>query len=210
MAGEELDEWLRELWGRVASRCPEFDLVLPGTASFVCQAAGCPAHCCRVFTIVPLGGREVVRLSRASGLPPLELVECEDGEPLTHRAFPPTRPYFLARREGVCRFLGADLLCCQYEGRPDACRVYPFYVFFFDPATYLPMRPEWRMMRSAVDRLTGGNAVRAESGPVPLLLRHAGCPGSAGPALRRVGWLTLVEETFRLQYDEPPGPAGEP
>lgn len=79
-----------DLWRRVAFRYAEFDLVFPGAPSFVGQASNCPVHCCKVFGIVPLGDQEadhlLVRLSRASGIAPLALLECEDGEPLTHRA----------------------------------------------------------------------------------------------------------------------------
>lgn len=203
MANEALDRWLREVWERVAWRCPEFEVVLPGAASFVCQAAGCPAHCCKVFTIVPLGEREVVRLSRASGLQPLELVESEDGEPLTHRALPAARPYFLARHDGVCRFLGRDLLCVQHEGRPDACRVYPYYVFFFDTLAGLPVRAGLDDMATAIGGLCGWQRPPAGAVLAPLLLRHAECPGLTGPPLGREEWLNLVGETFRLQYGEP-------
>lgn len=210
MAGESLDGWLRDLWQRVASRCPEFEVVLPGAASFVCRAGQCPEHCCRVFTIVPLGDREVVRLSRASGLHPLELIECDEGVPLTHRALPAARPYFLARRDGVCRFLGEDLLCSQHGGRPDACRVYPYYLFFFDPVAAEPVKADWHDMATTIEGLSRGDAPAGERVLAPLLLRHRECPGSTGPAMRRDAWLVLVSETFQLQYEEPASPPGSP
>ncbi len=210
MANEELDDWVREFWRRVAWRCPEFDIVLPDTASFVCQASSCPAHCCKVFTVVPLGEREVVQLSQASGLHPLEAIECDEGAPLTHRSLPAARPYFLARRDGVCRFLGADLLCSQHAGRPDACRVYPYYVFFFDTLAAEPVKDGWRDMATTVEWLSRGETPVAERALAPLLLRHRDCPGSTGPAIGRRAWLALVGETFRLQYGEPPSPPASP
>jgi Fe-S-cluster containining protein len=198
---------LRDIWTRVAPKCAEFDLVLPGNPSFVCQASSCPVHCCKVFGIVPLGDREVIRLSRASGIAPLTLIETEDGEPLTHPAFPAGRPYFLARSNGICRFLGPDLLCGQYAGRPDACRQYPHYLFFFDSLTERPVKANWSAMRAAVGRLAASGPTVEGPELVPLLLRHRDCPGFTGPPLSPSDWRTLLDETLVLQYGDTSEPA---
>lgn len=195
----------RDLWLKVAARCAEFDLVLPGAPSFICQTSECPVHCCKVFA-VPMGEREVVRLSRASGIAPLVLMESEDGEPLTLRGLPAGRPYLLARTNGTCNLLGGDLLCSQYLDRPHACRVYPHYVFFFDPVAAQPVRADWADMRAAVDRWAAGPTANGRD-LVALLLRHKGCPGFTGPPLRPEAWTALINETFRWQYSDALGAA---
>jgi Fe-S-cluster containining protein len=197
-----VDSRLRTSWERVAHRYTAYDLVLPGVPSFICQASLCKAHCCKVFSVA-LGDREVDRLARSSGFAPIVFLECEDGRPIT---LPLAQPFLLARDRGTCRMLGPDLLCSQYEGRPDACRLYPHFVLFFEPGTERPVHSDWPAMTAAVDRFTGRSAspVRAL---VPLLLRHVECPGFTGPPLDRQAWRTLFRETFRLQYSEAAGRA---
>jgi Fe-S-cluster containining protein len=202
MTPESVEARLRDLWSRVAPRCAEFDLVLPGDSVFVCQAGSCPVHCCKVFGIVPLGEAELIRLSRSSGIAPLVLIETEDGEPLTHSALPERRPYFLARSGGFCRLLGADLLCSQYEGRPDACRQYPYYVFFFDPSPGRPIRAGWSEMRAALDQTVDGCQTAVVPALTPLLIRHRQCRGITGAPLARPDWQALFDQTFRLQYGD--------
>jgi Fe-S-cluster containining protein len=203
---------LRDLWTRVAKHCAAFELVLPGSPSFVCQAAACPVHCCKVFGIVPVSDDELQRLSRFSDLEPLELLETRDGHPLVLPELPSNRPYHLSRTaDGACALLGDDLFCSQYEGRPDACRVYPHYVFFFDSASERPAIAESPEQREAMERLVSGGGGPGDQELLPVLLRHGACPGFTGPALGREEWLALVQATFQLQYEparEQRNPAG--
>jgi Fe-S-cluster containining protein len=208
----EVESRLRDLWTRVAKHCAAFELVLPGSASFVCQAAACPVHCCKVFGIVPVSEDEIQRLSRFSGLERVQLVETRDGRPLVLPELPANRPYHLSRTaDGACALLGDDLFCSQYEGRPDACRVYPHYVFFFDSQTERPVIADDAEGREAIAHLVAGDIAAAEGQLLPVLLRHGGCPGFTGPALGREEWLALVQATFQLQYEpareqiRPPG-----
>lgn len=198
----EAESRLRRLWARVAKHCAAFDLVLPSSPSFVCQAAVCPVHCCKVFGIVPVSEGEIRRLSRFSGLERLQLVETRDGQPLVLPELPTNRPYHLARtEEGACALLAADLFCSQYDGRPDACRVYPHYIFFFDLQTERPVVADPAEQRQALAHLLAGDAAPGQRDLIPVLLRHGGCPGFTGPPLGREAWLALVEATFRLQYE---------
>jgi Fe-S-cluster containining protein len=196
-----LEARLQDLWSRVARHCAEFELVLPGSRSFICQSAACPEHCCKVFGIVPVNEAEVARLARFSGLEPLELLETRDGKRLTLTGLPANRPYHLARAAGgTCSLLGEDLLCTQYEGRPDACRVYPHYVFFFDSATERPVTAGAEEMRAALATLTAGDPMGGQRQLIPVLLRHGACPGFTGPPLGRAQWLGLFRSTAGLQY----------
>jgi len=190
-----IEERMMALWEVVAPRLAAYRLVLPGAASFVCQASLCEANCCRAFSVA-LGEGEVERLGRASGLPASAFLELEEGEPVT---LPLALPYLLARSGNGCRLLGTDLGCTQYEGRPDACRLYPHFVLFFEPATGRPVHSDMAAMGVALEWALG----RAEAAAyLPLLLRHGECPGFTGPAIGREAWSSLLEETAYLQYPD--------
>lgn len=173
---------LRRLWRAVASRYSSYDLVLPGENSFICRAATCNAWCCRALS-VPVGDADAEWMQRASGLPPAQFLECENGEPI---ALPLAEPYLLARREGACSLLGKDLLCSRYEGRPVACRLYPY-------------QPAW------LDVETGKPMSRGAVGAIALVLRHRECPGFTGPPLGEEEWVELVASLQRLQSGESQG-----
>lgn len=184
---------MREAWAALAPRFEAYELVLPGTPSFICQAEACAAHCCKFYS-VSLGERERERLSRWSGLEPVEFLESENGEPIT---LPLAQPYLLARKGGQCALLADDLRCSQYHGRPEACRLYPHFVIFLDESTGRPVHSATREMAESLERMLEG-----ETAPtyVPLLLRHVECPGFTGPPIEEAAWEALFTETFRLQY----------
>lgn len=177
-------------WDLVRERYAAYDLVLPSTPRFICQAAECSAHCCKVFTVA-LNESEAERMVRESGLPRSAFLETEDGEPIV---LPLADPYVLKRGPGCCALLGDDLLCSQYEGRPDACRLYPHQVLFVDTESGRPVGPD----PDAFRRVIGG----AADNPMPLLLRHLECPGFTGEPLGDDAWYGLLEETYRLQYHD--------
>lgn len=181
---------MRDAWKHARERYEGYELISPGDPSFICQAEACVAHCCKVFSVA-LTEHEVERLSRFSGKQASEFLECEDGEPIY---LPLADPYLLAREDGHCAQLGDDLLCTEYEGRPDACRLYPHHVVFVDQATGRPMSPTGPGMRRSI--------VGGEPGLVPLLLRHLECPGFTGPPLPESDWQALFVETYRLQYHD--------
>lgn len=184
---------MREAWSALSERFAAYHLILPGSASFICQAEKCVAHCCKVYS-VSLSERELERLSRFSGLEPVELLECEDGEPI---ALPLAQPYVLARRNGTCALLGDDLRCTQYHGRPEACRLYPHFVVFINQETGRPVHGDLDGMRASMSAAIHNH----DPGPyVPLLLGHVECPGFTGPPLDADGWRDLMARTFRLQY----------
>ena len=181
-------------WDSVAGHFGRYELLLPGQPSFVCLASECPAHCCRKYS-VSLGEAEVERMTRASGLAPLHFLECEDGEPI---ALALAQPYLLARRDGACALLGPDLLCGQYEGRPDACRQYPHHVLFIDRDESKPVYGDLARMAQAMAWLEPKPAIEPKC--MPLLVRHLDCPGFEGPPLSYADWLVLMHETTYLQY----------
>lgn len=148
--------------------------VLPGDPSFVCRAAECDAWCCRALS-VPVDDNDAQRLERHSGLERSRFLESEAGVPIE---LPLVEPYLLARRDGHCALLGSDLRCSQYDGRPDACRAYPFQLLL-------------------INRLTGQPA-SAHAGGDPVLIRHLDCPGFTGPPLDAEAWRRLVDETALL------------
>ena len=80
---------MRQAWERLADRYRAYSLCLPGSASFICQAQLCKAHCCRAFS-VNLGEGEVARMEAASGLAAVRFLECEEGEPIV---LPMAQPY---------------------------------------------------------------------------------------------------------------------
>lgn len=191
-AMEALAERMTELWSRVHERYGAYGLVLPSTPRFICQAEACIAHCCKVFSVA-LNERELERMQRFSKLEAVELLECEDGQPIS---LPLSDPYLLKRSNGQCAMLGHDLLCGQYEGRPDACRLYPHQVIFMEPGTGRPAAPDLSAFRHSL------HEERYSGGLVPMLLRHMECPGFTGEPLGRGGWMELLEETYRLQYHD--------
>ena len=69
---------MRAGWQKLAPRFTAYELHLPGSPSFVCLVEKCPAHCCKIYT-VSLNAPELERLTRFSGLEPVDLLECEDG-----------------------------------------------------------------------------------------------------------------------------------
>lgn len=184
---------MRAAWSAIAPRFAAYELVVPGSPGFICKAERCESHCCRIYT-VSLGDSELARLSKWSGLAPIELVESEGGEPIV---LPLAQPYLLARRDGQCALLADDLRCGQYHGRPEACRLYPHFVICLDEATGRPVHAD-------TDGMSGSVAAVLEGGDpapyVPLLLRHLECPGFTGPGIAEADWHDLLGETFRLQY----------
>jgi hypothetical protein len=180
-------------WESVSARFAAYALLLPGDASFVCQASLCVAHCCRKFSVA-LGEAEVARMRRSSGLRPVDFLEEEDGEPIT---LPLAQPYLLARKDGQCSLLGDDLMCGQYEGRPDACRLYPHHVIFIDAATARPVHSDLGGMRASLTSAVAGPEPLPYS---PVLIRHLECPGFTGSPLARQDWVSLLRTTALLQY----------
>jgi Fe-S-cluster containining protein len=180
-------------WARVRERFPHYEAVLPGSASFVCLASSCPSHCCKVYS-VSLGDEEVARMERASGLAREAFLEVADGQVIT---LPLAQPFVLARRDGACALLADDLLCGQYAGRPNACRLYPHFVIVADVARGSVAGLSREVTRTLCQRLLAGSL----DGPlVPVLLRHLDCPGFGGPAHSEASWRVLFDETARLQY----------
>lgn len=95
----------------------------------------CTARCCRVLSVV-LTVPEAVRLVRASGKAPQEILEFTSGVDYRRTPHYPVlafengqlRDYFLVIRHSGedCIFLGRDLACALYNDRPSVCRLYPF------------------------------------------------------------------------------------
>lgn len=134
------------------------------------------------------------RLERVSGLAMAGFLECEGGEPI---ALPLAEPYLLARSQGACALLGEDLRCRQYEGRPAACRIYPYQALLLDRESGRPV------------------SAAAAAGATPLLLRHKECPGFTGPSMGEREWQAKLTETVTLQFGEKvigdwPGPESAP
>ena len=133
---------MADTWQTISSRYAAYTLAMPGAATFRCQPELCDAHCCRAFT-VNLGESEVSRMAASSGLPASRFLESSHGEPL---ALPLAQPYILARRHNRCALLGPSLTCSQYEGRPNACRLYPHFMIFASPST--PFAPATSLVHS--------------------------------------------------------------
>lgn len=183
---------LQSAWARVAPRYAAYDLVLPGSATFVCQAELCDAYCCRAYT-VNLGEAEVARMARESRLDPTRFLEYYDGLPL---ALPMAQPFLLKREDNRCALLGDDLRCGQYHGRPDACRLYPHFLVFIKRSTWKPVYADTGEFARSVAAFEAGR----EAPLVPLLLRHVECPGFTGPPISVEAWWTLFEATRLAQY----------
>ncbi len=185
-------EQLQAVWDRVSQRYGAYELVLPGCASFICQADLCDAYCCRAYT-VNLGEREVARMAKSSALEPSRFLEYYDGLPL---ALPMAQPFLLKREENRCALLGENLRCGQYHGRPDACQLYPHFLVFINTQTWKPVYADTAGFEHAVVALIEGR----EDAMVPLLLRHVECPGFTGPPISKDAWWALFEATRLLQY----------
>lgn len=185
---------IHEAWARIRPRFTAYDLVMPGTPTFVCRASQCEAHCCRVFSVA-LGDREVERVAASTGKAPVTFLESEDGEPIR---LPLLQPFLLSRTDGHCSLLADEELCGAYEGRPDACRLYPHFVIAIDQETGRPVHGDPDAIEAAVRYALDETA--PPSRLVSLLLRHLECPGFDGPPIQEPAWRKLFEETFRLQY----------
>lgn len=179
-----------DVWSRAAESYPAYAPVLPGDPQFICQPAACDAWCCRNLT-VPVGESDAARLVTASGRPLRDLVESEAGEPIL---LPLADPYVLARDDGHCAQLGADLGCTVYAGRPSACRLYPHQVILLDPMTARP--------RGSADAAASVEALLAGDSPaaLPVLVRHLPCPGFTGPPLSDEAWAALLRDIVALQF----------
>ena len=186
---------MQAVWSLAEQRLATYRLVCPGEPSFRCLASECPANCCVPFTVA-LSAEDVDRLVRFTGRPVRELVECDGDEPLV---LPLAEPYVLARIGGRCRFLGSDGLCSVYEGRPNACRLYPFQVVFVERQSGRPRAATPSLVTRA--RELFASAVIDDGEPVvPLLLRHAACPGMVGPPLSEEEWRDLACRVLELQF----------
>lgn len=181
-------------WSELEGRLAAYRLVVPGNPSFICQPEACTAHCCHAFS-VNMGEAEAARMTRETGMQMVDFVELDDGVPVT---LPMAQPYLLARSEGQCRFLGGDLGCTVYAGRPNACRLYPHFVVFWDPAARKPIFGARPGFADAVKAALAGDV----PGPIPLLLGHSECPGFTGPPLQESTWKSLLLETYQLQFEE--------
>lgn len=134
-------------------------------------------------------------MARETGMALVQFLELEEGDPIT---LPLAQPFLLAREGGHCRFLGPELDCTVYSGRPNACRLYPHFVVFVDAATGKVTTPPLGDGRRAIDALLAGQS----SSFVPLLLGHVECPGFTGGPLPEASWRALLEATYHLQYEE--------
>ncbi len=186
-------ETISAAWETIRERYGAYMIAMPGAATFHCQPHLCDAHCCRVFT-VNLGDGEVRRMQAASGLAPSRFLESEHGQPL---ALPLAQPYILARRENHCALLETSLGCGQYSGRPNACRLYPHFLLFFDAAAGRPVHGDTTAIERALEDLRTG---RPFERLVPILVRHIECPGFTGAPMSGPEWLALITETFTLQF----------
>ncbi|MEO9255803.1 MAG: YkgJ family cysteine cluster protein [Tepidiformaceae bacterium] len=185
-------ERMQSTWESLSARYEAYQLALPGSPQFICQPQVCNAHCCRAFS-VNLGDGEVERMQRSSGLQPIQFLESENGELIT---LPLAQPFLLKRAGNHCAQLRDDLGCGQYEGRPNACHLYPHFVIFVDPGTARPVHLELPAMQEAVASAISGEG----DSHIALLLRHTECPGFTGPAMSLGEWRTLFTQTFALQF----------
>jgi Fe-S-cluster containining protein len=188
-----LEQAMRDAWAVIADRFQAYELVVPGTTAFDCLQGDCTEHCCNRYT-VNLSERDVDRVARFSGRSPRDFLECEEGEPIF---LPIAQPYVLTRAGGTCVFLQDDMGCGVYEGRPNACRLYPHFVLLVDPGTGRPTYGE-------VSAITASMAAWLSDSRhplVPVLTRHRACPGFEGGRILAEGeWLAILRETARIQY----------
>lgn len=186
-------ESISTAWETIRDRYRAYNLAMPGDATFHCQPQLCDAHCCRAFT-VNLGDAEVSRMQAASGLSPSRFLESEHGKPV---ALPLAQPYILARRSGHCALLEPSLACGQYDGRPNACRLYPHFLVFVDRVSGRPVHSDVSSSRASVDALRDGRPFETL---VPMLLRHVECPGFTGAPMTPGEWMALVAQVCELQF----------
>lgn len=180
-------------WSSIRDRFAAYELVVPGVPAFRCQPSLCNAHCCRAFSVA-MDEADAERMQSESGLVRPSFLETDDGELLT---LPLAHPYLLQRREGACMFLdGEDLGCEQYTGRPNACRLYPHFLLWWDSSAARVVQPADVDGRAAIVAAAGGEA----GALVPLLVRHVECPGFTEGPLSTAAWRDLLQSTFRLQY----------
>ncbi|MEO8538866.1 MAG: YkgJ family cysteine cluster protein [bacterium] len=190
---DEIFAAMQEAWGEVAPRFQAYKLVLPGTPRFICQPSVCTAYCCHAYS-VGLSDADVARMSRFENLEPVDFLELdEDGTPVT---LPMAQPFLLARADNHCKMLGADLGCGAYHGRPNACRLYPHFVVFWDAEAGRARTNPSRRVNAAFDAAAKGKLY----GPTPLLLGHSECPGFTGDPISESDWWSLFTDTYQLQY----------
>ena len=120
---------------RVKKRGAQTKFVEKISKKIVNSCKSCTARCCRVLSVV-LTVPEAVRLVRASGKEPQEVLEFSSGVNYKHTPHYPIlafengqlRDYFLVIRHSGedCIFLGKDYACALYTERPFVCKLYPF------------------------------------------------------------------------------------
>lgn len=190
---DELFTGMREAWSVASPRLEAYDIVLPGSRRFICQPTVCTAYCCHAYS-VSLGDAEVERLRRFEDLEPVEFLELdEDGTPVT---LPMAQPFLLARKDNHCKMLSPELGCTVYHGRPNACRLYPHFVVFWDAAAGRARTVPSKRCAAAFEAALKGKLY----GPVPLLLGHTECPGFTGEPIGEDDWDALFRATYQLQY----------
>lgn len=189
----ELFEAMRAAWQSAASRFQAYQLVMPGSPAFVCQPKVCTAYCCHAYS-VSMSEADVARFSRFESLEPVQFLELdEDRTPVT---LPMAQPYLLARDDGHCKQLTAELGCGAYDGRPNACRLYPHFVVFWDAeAERARTTPSKRAEAAFAAAIKG-----SRYGLTPLLLGHSECPGFTGEPLPDAEWWRIFRATYQLQY----------
>lgn len=185
---------MEDAWSHASPRFEAYRLVLPGSPSFVCQPRLCTAYCCHAYS-VGMSDADVSRMARVEGLELIEFLELdEDGSPVT---LPMAQPYLLSRSEGHCKLLDADLGCSKYHGRPNACRLYPHFVVFWDAQAQTARTTPSKRAAAAFEAAAKGNVF----GLTPLLLGHSECPGFTGDPISNDGWAALFRTTYQLQYE---------
>jgi len=191
--GPELFETMRSAWLEVAARFEAYRLVLPGSPQFICQPDVCTAYCCHAYS-VGMSEADVERMRRFERLEPVDFLELDENrQPI---ALPLAHPYLLARSENRCKLLRQDLSCGAYDGRPNACRLYPHFVVFWDSEAGRVLTTPSPDCQAAFDTLLGGG----DPHPLPLLLGHSECPGFTGPPLSSAHWDAIFRQTYQLQY----------
>ena len=161
-------------------------LVHPGTPSFRCQPQACDALCCRSPYRVDPSEQEVDILIRR-GEDPAAFLEEGGVIPL------------LTQPRGACSFLGDDLACGVYEGRPEGCVQYPYLLLFVprEGAPLVTARGPSEELDTAIEAAAGGSP--QESGHVPLLLRDLACPGFTEEPLTFEQYADLLRNLRRLE-----------
>ena len=182
-------------WESAASRFEAYRLVVAGSPRFICQPRVCTAYCCHAYS-VSLAEADVARMRRFEDLEPVQFLERdEDGTPVV---LPMAQPYLLAREDNHCKMLTPELGCGAYNGRPNACRLYPHFVVFWDVETGRALTTPSKRCAASFEAARKGNLY----GPVPLLLGHSECPGFTGEPLATDDWDQIFASTYQLQYTE--------